>query len=449
MVTPTPPSGPTPASIAVATPTRGDTTLATWRVGQVLAATVVSSPQPGRAELRIGNLQVAAQTGNLQLTPGQALRLEVASLKEVPVLKLLGVLQQNPVNQAVRDALPRQQPLAPLLGMLARIGAGGQLPPEIARLAQELMARLPNPASVGNPTGLRQALRDSGLFLEAKLARAAPPQTAAAPGGNPASAKAAELSGDLKANLLRLVQALRNNAANSAPAGARPAAGTPGAPAAATPGTPVLPTAPLPAAALAVSRLPPGTLLDPGAPLQRGQPPLPPVAAAQFARLQEQAMNRGELLRQAEGALARVQLNQLSSLPQERAQPAEWLIEMPVRRDGETDVWGLRISRDPEREGGRDAERAPDDGPGWTVMLAFDLPGIGPMQSRISLRGECVSAQFFSRQQGILPLVAEHLPLLQARLQQAGLRVSELTCHHGQIPAPAVAPKTRILDERV
>jgi hypothetical protein len=354
MVTPTPPSGPTPASIAVATPARGDTTLATWRVGQVLAATVVSSPQPGRAELRIGNLQVAAQTGNLQLTPGQALRLEVASLKEVPVLKLLGVLQQNPVNQAVRDALPRQQPLAPLLGMLARIGAGGQLPPEIARLAQELMARLPTPASVGNPTGLRQALRDSGLFLEAKLARTTPPQVAAAPGGNPAPAKAAELSGDLKANLLRLVQALRNNAANSAPAGARPAGGTPGVPAAATPGTPVLATAPLPAAALAAARLPPGTLLDPGAPLQRGHPPLPPVAA-QFARLQEQAMNRGELLRQAEGALARVQLNQLSSLPQERAQAAEWLIEMPVRRDGETDVWGLRISRDPER--GRRARR--------------------------------------------------------------------------------------------
>jgi hypothetical protein len=449
MVTPTPPTGPTAPTAAVAVPARGDTALSTWRVGQVLAATVVTSPQAGRAELRIGTLPVTAQTGNLQLTPGQTLRLEVASLKQLPVLKLLGVLQQSPVDQAVRDALPRQQPLMPLLSALTRLGAGGPLPPEVARFARELISRLPDPASVTQPAGLRQALRDSGLFLEAKLAR--PAALTAAPGTNPAAARGGEFAGDLKANLLRLLRALRETAANSAPVGPRVAGGSPGAAAAASAATTPPPAAQLAAAlaAAGVRPLPGAPPLDPSAPLQRGQPPQPPPAAlAQLARLQEQTLSRSELLRQVEGALARVQLNQLSSLPQERAQPPEWLIELPVRREGETDVWGLRISRDPERDGGRDAGRDGDGGPGWTVMLAFDLPGIGPMQSRINLRGEQVGAQFFSREPGILPLVAEHLPLLQARLQQAGLRVADLTCHHGQIPAPAAAPKTGILDDR-
>ncbi|MFP5506941.1 MAG: flagellar hook-length control protein FliK [Gammaproteobacteria bacterium] len=450
MVTPTLPSGPAAVTLTTAVPARGDSALSTWRVGQVLAATVVSSPQPGRAELRIGNLQLAAQTGNLQLTAGQTLRLEVASLREMPVLKLLGVLQQSPVNQALRDALPRQQPLSPLLNALTRLAAAGQLPPEAARLARELLVRLPEPAAVATPAGLRQALRDSGLFLEAKLARPNTPP-GAAPGANPpATGKGAEFAGDLKANLLRLVQALRDSAANSAPAGAR-SAGT--AAPAATPGAAMTPPAAQLAAALAATGarglggLPGAPPLDPGAPLLRGQPPQPPATAARLAQL-EQALGRSELLRQVEGALARVQLNQLSSLPQDRTQPPEWLIELPVRREGETDVWALRIGREPERDGGRDGGRDDEDGPAWTVMLAFDLPGLGPMQTRISLRGDSVDAQFFSREQGILPVVAEHLPVLQARLQQAGLRVNELSCRHGQIPAPAAPPQTRILDER-
>jgi hypothetical protein len=197
-------------------------------------------------------------------------------------------------------------------------------------------------------------------------------------------------------------------------------------------------------AAAATTRLPPGALLDPGAPLQRGQPPQPPALLAQLIKGQELVLTQTELQRFAEGALARVQLHQLSSLPQERMPMPEWLIELPLRRDGETDVWNFRIGRDAERE--RDN---PDDvTPAWSVMLAFDLPGIGPMQSRVTLRGDRVTAQFFSQIQGVLPLVMEHLPLLQARLQHVGLSVEELTCHHGEIPKPKAPPPTRILDER-
>ena len=406
-------------------------TQATWRVGQILAATVISAPQTGRAELRIGNLAVMAQTGSLALSPGQALRLEVASLREQPVLKLLGLLRHDSVREALRAALPRQQPLSPLLAALSRLTSGTGAPPlgqEVARVARDLLAQLPTAAAIRQPEGLRQALRDSGLLLESKLARAGLSQRAARSG---------ELARDFKANLLRLVQALRDNVANSAPAQRAPG----GTPTAAGPpaGGPALRHVLAPVAAL-------GLPADASAPLLRGQPPQAPSAVAlQFARAGSEALTSGELQRHIEGALARVQLNQLSSLPQERLAP-EWLIELPVRRDEQTDVWGLRIARE-GRDGGQE-DAAIEDAGAWTVMLAFDLPGLGPMQSRISLRGDRVSAQFFSAIQGVLPRVNEQLPQLQARLQQAGLRVAELTCHQGRIPAPAAPDKTRILDER-
>jgi hypothetical protein len=424
--------------------------LSTWRVGQVLAATVTANPQPGQSELRIGNLLVRAQTGNLELTPGQNLRLEVASLKEQPVLKLLGLLQQNPVLLAVRDTLPRQQPLAPLFSALARLAGGAaqtqDIAPAIARLAREFFHRLPDSGSVATASGLRQALRDSGLFLESKLAAAVPP------GASKDHSQPAEYNRDIKANLLRLVSVLRDNAATSAPgtsrAGGTPAGGTPAAPPNTTPTAQLVntPTNTLnsaqtaaPAAARAALIAP---AFDTGAPLQRGQPPL---AAARLLNAQELALTPRELQRQADGALARVQLNQLSSLPQERQPGMEWLIELPVRREQETDIWNLRISREPERDG----ERAqPDETGGWSVMLAFDLPGIGPMQTRVNLRGEQISAQFFSQTPGILSLVREHLPFLQARLRQAGLQIDELSCHHGQIPAPVAPKPPRLLDER-
>ncbi|MBU1192853.1 MAG: flagellar hook-length control protein FliK [Gammaproteobacteria bacterium] len=439
----TPPTGPLLPPVATTPVSRSDTTLATWRVGQVLAATVVSSPQAGQTDLRIGNLLVKAQTGTLNLTAGQTLRLEVASLKEFPVLKLLSLMQQqSPVAQALRNVLPQQQPLTPLFSALTRVvntpAPATTLNPAITRLVRELFTRLPDTTSVSRPNSLQQALRDSGMFLESKLAHSAVSQQPI-PKGEP-------LARDFKANLLRLVQVLRENVANSAPTTDR-----------STPSTPTTPTAPQATAAsssqlastLAAAtsvRLPPGTFSDPSAPLMRGQPPMPPplAALAQLAR-PGMPLTPQELLRHVEGALARVQLNQLSSLPVDRQLAPEWLIELPVRRDNETDIWSLRISRDQARDKNEAERSAPD----WTVMLAFDLPGLGPMQTRVNLRGDQVTAQFFSQTQGILPIISEHLPLLKARLQQAGLQVNDLSCHHGQIPAPSRPPKTRILDERV
>lgn len=445
MVSQLPPTGSIqPASVA-STPPRTET-LSTWRVGQVLAATVIANPQPGQAELRIGNLRVTAQTGTLQLAPGQNLRLEVASLKEQPVLKLLGLLQQSPVTQALRDALPRQQPLAPLFAALTRIAGGSAQTQALAqaatRLAHELFTRLPDSTSIATASGLRQALRDSGLFLESKLARATAPPPGMQGMSNPQ--QGAELNRDLKANLLRLVSVLRENAANSAPAATARTAAAASSPATSGTTAQALTNA---SANVTAARIPTGLPPDLGnsvAPLQRGQPPLPPLSPARLAQLMD-ATNPRELLRQSEGALARLQLNQLASLPQERQPGMEWLIELPVRRDQDVDLWNLRISRDPEHGSGHEGD---DAAGGWSVMLAFDLPGIGPMQTRVNLRGERISAQFFSQTAGVLPLVHEHLPLLEARLRQAGLQIDDISCHHGQIPAAATPRPTRLLDER-
>lgn len=438
-----PPTGPLPPAGAPAQPGHSGTAPA-WRVGQVLAAIVVASPRQGLSDLRIGTLLVRAQTGELQLAPGQTLRLEVASLKEQPVLRLLNQMAADPLNAAMRNTLPRQQPLAPLLASLVRaagdVQATRQLAPEIVRAAQELLGRLPAAAALGQAGGLREALRNSGLFLESKLARAA--TGTAQPAGAAAPPRAPDIGTDFKAHLIRLIQVLRENAANSTPQAPRGGTAPPAA-ALPSPATPAALSPAMLAAVLANARPPAaaGAYGDPAAPPQRGQPPQPQAVAA----LGRAALEPLELLRQSEGALARIQLNQLSSLTGERPTAGDWLIELPVRRDGDIDLWGLRIGREPDRDGTGAAEGG---APGWAVTLAFELPGLGPMQARIALCGERVTAQFFSPSRDIAPLVRTHLPLLDARLRAAGLEVGELGCSEGRLPVTPDTARARILDER-
>ncbi|CAK0780750.1 conserved hypothetical protein [Gammaproteobacteria bacterium] len=166
-----------------------------WQAGEILEATVVVS-QVGRLTLELGGTRVQAQSG-LQFSPGQHLRLQVTEPGEQPVLRLL---EDAPDPRAVqgrtlRMALPQQGPLAPVLDSLTQLAqsalkAGdGSLPSVLSSLAVRILARLPQAGDLGNPAGLKQAMQESGLFLEAHLA--------ALPPGTPPAA-------DLKADLLRL-----------------------------------------------------------------------------------------------------------------------------------------------------------------------------------------------------------------------------------------------------
>jgi hypothetical protein len=186
----------------------------------------------------------------------------------------------------------------------------------------------------------------------------------------------------------------------------------------------------------------------PPPPPLRGQPPSPQArTAASLQALQPAAQLRSELLQQAEASVARLQLNQLASLPQGRESGMEWLLDLPVRRGEDTVVWSLGIRRD-ESQGGSDQEA---QGPLWTVQLAFDLPGLGPMQARVSLRGEQVSTWFWATREAALPLLQGHLQELRRGLEASGLQVGELHCLQGSMPGPADATTVRrpILDERV
>jgi hypothetical protein len=75
-------------------------------------------------------------------------------------------------SQALREALPRQQPVAEAYAGIARLLLQGSLPPEIRRHIERLLQSLPSPESLSSGPGLREAVENSGSFLESRLLRA-------------------------------------------------------------------------------------------------------------------------------------------------------------------------------------------------------------------------------------------------------------------------------------
>ncbi len=169
-----------------------------------------------------------------------------------------------------------------------------------------------------------------------------------------------------------------------------------------------------------------------------GSVPVPQAAVQATIDLINRIGNlRTDLLRQTETALARIQLHQLASQPREAERGLlEWLFELPVRRGDDIDLWSIRFARE-QTDSHAKKRRAQHS---WSVQLAFDLPGLGPVQAQISLRGERVSTRFWAGQEQVLPLFRDNLQALQKMFGDAGLEVGELDCVPGPMPSGAAAP---------
>ena len=383
------------------------TDLRAWQVGQLLQAQVVTGTVNNQVTLRIGQTTIEAQT-QTALAPGQTLTVQVMRLGNQPILKVLPQAPpalNDPLAAALRTALPKQTGLAPLLanlGLLARSAGAGStpLPATVSQAAAQIYRDLSDSHQAATARGLQQAVRDTGLFLESKLAQLSR-------GGS------AELGTDFKAALLRLQTLLSETPRPTPPPAA--SAGTPTGQSTAT--------------------------AHPAPPL-RGQPVQAQAAGdPTLARATLVGAALDELQQQTEGSLARLQLNQLASLPDSAEPQPSWLLELPLRHQAQVDLFHLRIGR----EGAGQADNA-ETGRPWVVNLAFDLPGLGPVQARVAVLGEQVSTTFWAEQSSTTQAFDSHLETLRQNLQQAGLGIGELVCRTGQAPQPPAGPRAPLMD---
>ncbi len=375
--------------------------LRSWQAGEILQATVIDVAPAGLATLRIGS---AVLTGSapFPLQRGQPLTLQVVELGAQPVLKLVDAAaagsSAEQVAAALRDNLPRQAPLPPLFARLAALAqsqeppSAGMTRPLLDQITQ-LFTRLAQSADIATGAGLRRALNDSGVLLEAKLA---------APG-----AETPAFASDLKAGLLQLRDALRAT----------------------------LPPAALPPESSGDMSTAPPPLR--GAPLQA-------QAAAQTAPDMALA-TPAQLLSHIDAALARMQLSQLASLPAAEDKKPAWMFELPVRHGELVNVFHIRIEApDPEQHHGNAPHAVR---PLWSIELAFDLERLGPVHARVSVQQTHVSVSLWAERAEAATLFNRQIDTLRTKLQHDGLEVDRLVCLAGAPPAKSGTgqPSRRLL----
>jgi Flagellar hook-length control protein FliK len=339
------------------------------------------------------------------------------------------VLAQPPQLQNVINALPE------LKNMLPVQNAVSQLWQNIRELQ-----------TVQQPANLQQAIQQSGVFLERQLLQPNP-----------------SLTGDFKANLLKLAAALEGQIRQTAN-GQINAQNLP----------PEIRTALInllnqPAAlqqlpshitnALLAGGQTPAQLLTTllarqgsvGATVTNNQPmnsqnaPVHQINQnAQFQAGVTELARLQVLLREVETALARVQMNQLNMV-READSPTQqqvWLMDVPLR-DKQQLQWMQLQFQQGNKQNQQDEEQ-------WQVTLNLETQNLGKLRASIGLQSSVVSVALTAEDPKAVALLEENIDLLREKLAALDLQVQQLSCHCAPVewltPLTQTATSDALLD---
>ncbi len=431
---------------------------------RLLVTPTLTSPspaQPGNGNTSTPRLPAQIEVDISQVKqsfrPGERLALEV--LREQPLavqLKAGSPTRAELIQQYQRDLLPQFNRSAPALRALNQLPAEMTLSQPIRQSLSQLMQGLSERQNLQQADGLRQALNNSGLFLESRL-KSASTQT--------------PLGQDLKANLLQLAQQLRTELAQPAqtrvldnPAlmqklpvevqtALRQLVSTPQE-------LKNLP-AQVPPALASRGQTPMQLLLGllSGLAGQTTQSPSPNSPASPSANLTgvqafiqaremaaapaQQAAIRAaewqilrELLREVESASARIQFNQLSMLrdPDNPSTNNVWLFDLPVKDKQQLEMLQMRLEQ-------HKGDKNSGDEAIWQVQLNLETQNLGPMQARINLHQQNVQVVLLAERQESSDMLSRYIDELNQRLDKLGVNVSHLSCRQAPITPLTIEPE--------
>lgn len=395
--------------------------------GRVLHATVLEQRGQHRYELAAGQLRLMAESQS-PLRKGENLQLQVIG-QDSQQRPRLHIRQREHLDLAplLRDRLPRQQSLTRLMHSLGAIQASPASTQQ--HMLSPLLAGIVHHRDLNGARALKQALANSGQFLEGQLL------------------KGLYSPKDLKAQLLVLAHKLAKQVAppprSPLSSHYRPAAETPSK------------LGPLP---------PVGGVPAPASPYSSDPPPnnaqgLPGQLWPQTrlsTKLASAQSGSGEpsLLNEVKGALARLDVLQL--LQRQGQAEGRCLLELPVMDSDGIDVWQLlfchapphEVDKNPQR-GDADQKDRPLARPCWRVNLCFDLPGLGPINAALSDHHGQLDIAFTVAKPDTLSRLERGCEELRGRLEQRQVRVAKIHCQSGEVAEQwPQSPLAELLQER-
>lgn len=356
--------------------------------GQILDAVVLSNSDQGHVNLRIGNSVLSAST-RIVLQQNARLMLEVIQTHPQLLLRPISTTTDGPVSRPLQDALiallPQQAGLAPSLAVLIqrhfKNKALGQH--QLPGLLYKLESAIPGRNSMIHADGVRQAILQSGLYLETILARFS-------------GKKPMNLSRDLKVCLLRLIQGLEHYKQISNQSDP------------------------------SKNKIDSYAYNSTTPPRNKGLPVLQARAAIVQPTV-DGIRDDGipDMLSRAQGALARLGLLQVLSAENFNDGHHIWQVEIPVKHMDSVEMVSMSIKND-SKDSKYDNDRE------WIINLALDLPELGAIHIRISVFSQAISTSFWSESANTRALIESRFEQLRSNLERRGVTKLNLCCQAGK-----------------
>lgn len=310
----------------------------------------VSTEKPNPAQLAVTDLKLGSQI-NLQLIkPGNSPTFAVS-----PVIRD----SEQHIIEVLKQLLPIQTSSAALLNqlhqVLPQLKNEATVAETLKSLAQEILRGIPGKTQLVEPAQLKQAVAESGLFLESKLAELL--------SGKPNVV----LQDDFKLKLSKLIQLINQE-----------------------------------------------------------------LSTQNDNKLTTDTLK--ESLQKAQGALAKLTLDQLNSLPREESPKQSWTLELPFFHNQTADNVKIEI----EHNKARDPDNPQNN---WAVSITITPPDLATIHCKISCYDGSINARFWSEAADTVEKINAQLDYLKQQFEKNGLTSGFMEAHLGH-PTPSESMKT-------
>lgn len=317
--------------------------------------------------------EIDPQLNPTSLKPATQVSLQVLNGGDTPkvALNTASAVGEQAIINALKQLLPIQSSPAPLLDQLQhimpRLQADTSVSETLKQLAREILLNIPGKTLLNDPALLKQAVGQSGLFLESKLLQLL-------------SGKSdLSLQDDFKLKLSKLIQLLNRELI--------------------------------------------------------GQVPDKPKDNLEFLQ---------DSLQKAQGALAKLTLDQLNSLPRDESPKQAWLLELPFF--DEKNANSVKIEIEQDKTGG--GENSPKN---WLVSITVTPPGLSTIHCTVSCYDGTVNTRFWSDAADTVHRINDHLDYLKQQFEKNGLSTGFMEAHQGQpvgSDSSSKSPLPHLLNEK-
>lgn len=365
------------------------------------------------------------------LKTGQELKLEIVKPGVLPEFKIVPVATHIPeakIAEFTKQFLPRHEAppvlLNQLLKDLPKLTENKNISQALKDIALKIVQGLPPKEQLITSQGLKQAIANSGLFLEAKM-----PAQAELIKELPQLIKNESVPHSLQRIAVEILQNL-------------------------TPKEPPLGGTSNSFKSAAETDLLPSTLNTADAAsntFKTGDSGEINLVAEDFKAnllkfiqvLKQETSNHGEqsltqadldllknLQHKTENTVAKLALDQLMSLPKEDSPKQLWIIDIPFIDRQQAQAVKIEVQCD------KDNKVQPDN-TNWSVNITLTPQGLGTIHCIASYRDNIINTFFKSRDAQTTELIKHHLDYLKSQLEESGLKPGHMDAHN---EAPKAQP---------